>query len=47
MSNAVFGKKHRKREKTQRYHIVTTDARRIYSVSKPNYHARNFFKKVY
>ena len=43
MNNAVFGKTMESMEKPRDIKLVTTERRRNYLVSEPNYHAKKFF----
>ena len=47
MNNAVFGKTMEKVRKHRDIKLVTTERRRNYLVSEPNYHTTNFFQKIY
>ena len=46
MNNAVFGKFMENVRKYRYIKLVTTEARRIYLVSEPNYYTKNFFLGV-
>ena len=43
MNNAVFGKTMKNVRKNGNIKLVTTEWRRNYSVSEPNYHTKNIF----
>ena len=43
MNNAVFGKTMRNVRKNTDIKLFTTEKRRNYLVSEPNYHTTNFF----
>ena len=43
MNNAIFGKTMKNVRKHRNIKCVTTERRRIYLVSEPNYHTTNFF----
>ena len=43
MNNAVFGKTMKNERKHRDIKVVTTEMRRNYLVSEPNYHAKKFF----
>ena len=45
MNNEVFGKTMENGRKHRDIKLVTTERRRNYSVSEPNYHATKFFKE--
>ena len=45
MVNAVFGKTTENVRKHRDIKLVTTEKRRIYLVSEPNYHATNFLSE--
>ena len=45
MNNAVFGKTMESMEKPRDIKLVTTERRRNYLVSEPNYHTTKFFTK--
>ena len=45
MNNAVFGKTLENARKHRDIKLVTTERRRNYLVSKPNYHTTKFFTK--
>ena len=51
MNNAVFGKNYGKCEKTRDImrdiKFVTTERKRSYLVSEPNYHTKKFFRDIY
>ena len=47
MANAVFGKTMENGRKIRDIKLVTTEEKRNYLVSKPNYHATNLFLKIY
>ena len=44
MNNAVFGKTMENVRKYRDIELLTTERRRNYLVSKPNYHTTKFFK---
>ena len=46
MNNAVFGKFMENVRKYRYIKLVTTEARRIYLVSEPNYYTKKFFLEV-
>ena len=43
MNNAIFGRTMENVGKHRRIKLVTTEWRRSYLVSEPNYHTKNFF----
>ena len=43
MNNAVFGKAIKNVRKHRHFKLVTTERRRNYLVSEPNYHTTKFF----
>ena len=45
MNNAVFGKTMENVRKHKEIRLVTTEGRRNYLVSEPNYHTTKFFTK--
>ena len=45
MNNAVFGKTLENVRKHRDIKLVTTEKRRTYLVSEPNYHTTKFFKE--
>ena len=45
MNNAVFGKTMENARKHRDIELVTTERRRNYLVSEPNYHTKKFFIK--
>ena len=45
MNNAVFGKTMENMRKHRDIKLVTTERRRNYLVSEPNYHTTNFFNR--
>ena len=47
INNAVFGKTMENVRKHRDIKLVATEARRIYLVLEPNYHAKTFFLKIY
>ena len=47
MNNAVFGKSIKNVREHRDIKRVTIKARRKYLVSKPNYHIKFFFQKIY
>ena len=47
MSNAVFGKAMENVRKHRNIKLVTTEKRRNYLVSEPNYHTTKFLQKIY
>ena len=46
MNNAVFGKFMENLKKNRDIKLVTTERRRNYLVSEPNYYARTFFTET-
>ena len=47
MNNAMFGKSIKNVRERRDIKRVTIKARRKYLVSKPNYHIKIFFQKIY
>ena len=47
MNNAAFGKTIKNVRKHRDIKLVTTEARRNYLVSEPNYHTKKKFHKIY
>ena len=47
MNNAAFGRTMDNVRKHGEVKFLTTEARRNYLVPEPNYHATNFFQKIY
>ena len=47
MNNAVFGKAIKNVRKHRHFKLVTTERRRNYLVSEPNYHATSFSQNIY
>ena len=47
MNNAVFEKSMENVRKRKNIKLVTTEKRRNYLVSEPNYHTTMFFTKIY
>ena len=45
MNNAVFGKTMENERKHRDIKVVTTEMRRNYLISEPNYYTKNFFAK--
>ena len=47
VNNAIFGKTMENVRKHRNIKLVTTERRRNYLVSEPNYHTKNFSQKIY
>ena len=47
MNNAVFGKTIENMRKHRNIKLVTTEKRKNYLVSEPNYHTTSFSQKIY
>ena len=47
MNNAVFGKTMENVRKHRDINLVTTEKRKNYLVSEPNYHTTNFSQNIY
>ena len=47
MNNAVFGKTLENLRKHWDFKLVTTESRRNYLLSEPNYHSKKFFMEIF